>query len=327
MQKWKIKAIVQKIISYLPYKHRINYLFQKYVTKGVILNDEYLEIKLRLVHYHIKYFRKYYKRDKPRRLNNQRGKSKFVCFELGSGWYPIIPVSMYLTGAGKIISLDILPWMTKKTIIKTIKKFQEWRETIDNDSDVNKLEKYLKYIDEDRWKKLAQIIEKAEKLNLKDICQEINLELQIKDVRNTDYEEQSIDLICSNNTFEHIYPEVLRGILKEFRRLIKPNGVMIHFIDMSDHFAHFDKSITIYNFLKYSDRQWRIIDNSIQRQNRMRFRDYKQMYRELEIPVTEEDYISGDIKKLEEINLDGKFKKYSKEELAISHGYLITLGT
>lgn len=315
MQKWKIKAIVQKIISYLPYKHRINYLFQKYVTKGVILNDEYLELKLRLVHNHIKYFRKYYKRDK----------SKFVCFELGSGWYPIIPVSMYLTGAGKIISLDILSWMTKKTIIKTIKKFQEWRETIDNNSDVNKLEKYLKYIDEDRWKKLAQIIEKAKKLNLKDICQEINLELQIKDVRNTDYEEQSIDLICSNNTFEHIYPEVLRGILKKFRRLIKPNGVMIHFIDMSDHFAHFDKSITIYNFLKYNDRQWRIIDNSIQRQNRMRFRDYKQMYRELEIPVTEEDYISGDIKKLEEIILDGKFKKYSKEELAISHGYLISL--
>ena len=41
MKKWKQKAIVQKIISYLPFGQNINYLFQKYVTKGENLNDEY----------------------------------------------------------------------------------------------------------------------------------------------------------------------------------------------------------------------------------------------------------------------------------------------
>ena len=36
-----MKAIVQKTISYLPYSNRINYIFQKYVTKGINRTDNY----------------------------------------------------------------------------------------------------------------------------------------------------------------------------------------------------------------------------------------------------------------------------------------------
>ncbi len=60
----------------------------------------------------------------------------------------------------------------------------------------------------------------------------------------------SVDFICSNNTFEHIPADILSAILREFKRVIKPGGLMSHFIDMSDHFAHFDSRITIYNFLE-----------------------------------------------------------------------------
>ena len=63
-------------------------------------------------------------------------------------------------------------------------------------------------------------------------------------------QKESVDFICSNNTFEHIPQEILRDILVEFKRVLHPNGLMSHFIDMSDHFAHFDSRITIYNFLQ-----------------------------------------------------------------------------
>ena len=43
--KWQMKAIAQKAISFLPKKEKINYWFQKNITKGVTLTDEYFEFQ------------------------------------------------------------------------------------------------------------------------------------------------------------------------------------------------------------------------------------------------------------------------------------------
>jgi len=83
-------------------------------------------------------------------------------------------------------------------------------------------------------------------------------------------EDNNIQLISSNNTYEHIYPEVLGGIIQRMWALLAPGGIMSHFIDMSDHFAHMDRGIDIYNFLRFSEKQWDLIDNRIQPQNRWR---------------------------------------------------------
>jgi len=40
--KWMLKAVVQKLIAFFPQREKINYLLQKYVTKGVELTDTYL---------------------------------------------------------------------------------------------------------------------------------------------------------------------------------------------------------------------------------------------------------------------------------------------
>ena len=60
------------------------------------------------------------------------------------------------------------------------------------------------------------------------------------------------------------------GISSKVQTDWKPDGLHSHFIDMSDHFAHMDSSISIYHFLRYSEAQWKRIDNSIQPQNRWR---------------------------------------------------------
>lgn len=130
--------------------------------------------------------------------------------------------------------------------------------------------------------------------------------------------------MCSNNTFEHIPKIILIDILKEFKRLLKADGVMSHFIDLSDHFAHFDTSITTYNFLKFSEKQWDLIDNSIQPQNRMRWADYKKMYADLNIAIKIEETRPGDLAALNTITVDKGFAHLSKVELAISHGYLVS---
>ncbi len=306
MKKWILKAIVQKTISYLPQKEKINYLFQKYVTKGVLLNDEYFELKLIAVKDHIDYFNKF----------KEEGSSQAEILELGTGWYPIVPLSLYLIGENRISSIDTQNWLTKDRFVITIEKFVEWKEN-------GKVAKFLQ-IKPEKWEKLMNIYENRDQLSLNEIIDSLEFNFVIGDARKMDCRDGTYDFICSNNTFEHIPEEILVGILREFKRVLKNNGVMSHFIDMSDHFAHFDKSINIYNFLQFSESQWGWIDNGIQPQNRLRFKDYIAMYNQLGITIVHEEIRDGDIDLLNRINLDSKFKSYSSKELAISHGYLIS---
>src|SRR4029078_511022 len=134
----------------------------------------------------------------------------------------------------------------------TLKKFMECY-------DSGKLRSYVDFIPE-RFNTLKTILNEYEKYSLNDVLSKLNIFYLIEDARSLSLADNSIDLVNSNNTFEHIYPEILIPILKDFKRVVKKDGVMSHFIDMSDHFAHFDKSINIYNFLRFTDAQWNRID-------------------------------------------------------------------
>ncbi len=306
MKKWILKAIIQKTISYLPFSHKINYIFQKYVTKGVYLTDEYFYDRLGHAREHLKSFSKYTDKNIPE-----------SCLEIGTGWYPIIPISFYLVGSEKIYSVDISFLTSKARISTTLHKFVE---CYDN----NKLSEYINFIPE-RYENAKNILAEYEKLSLEEILKKLNIVYLIEDARKLSLAENSIDLVNSNNTFEHIYPEILIPILKDFRRVVKKQGgVMSHFIDMSDHFAHFDKSITIYNFLQFSDKQWKWIDNSIQPQSRIRIYDYKQIFADLKIPITEESLREGNIEELKSVKLSNNFLNKPFNEVVVSHCHFVS---
>ncbi|MCT4622932.1 MAG: class I SAM-dependent methyltransferase [Schleiferiaceae bacterium] len=303
---WRHKAFIQKFISVFPNHEKLNYIFQKRVTKAVFLDDQHFGWKVEHARDHIAYFNE---------NGSPNAESKVV--ELGTGWYPIIPMLFFLTKTGKVMSYDIQNWMTKDNQLATIKKLKEWK-------DNGKLESYISDIDEANWKVLLDVLSNPEQYSFEDINQVIGLSIHLKDASQSGLKEDSIDFICSNNTFEHIYPGVLKSILSEFKRIIKPEGVMSHFIDMSDHFAHSDPSITIYNFLGFSKKQWDFIDNKIQPQNRLRFKDFISIYNDLGIPVTETETREGDLDALKRTKVHPEFAGYSAEELAISHCYIVS---
>jgi ubiquinone/menaquinone biosynthesis C-methylase UbiE len=306
ISKWIIKAIVQKSVSYMPGSQKINFFFQKHVTRGVHLTDEHFGQKLHHARDHYKYLLQY-----------SKAQSGLTILELGTGWYPIVPLLFYLTSSGNVISIDIQGWMTRETQRLTILKMKEWRER-------GLIDDLLPVIDEKRWAQIMDIVRDPLSYDRARINEIIGLTPLLEDARRLKLADNSIDFICSNNTLEHIPEDILRDILPEFRRVLKPDGVMSHFIDMSDHFAHFDPRITIYNFLKYSRKQWKMIDNRIQPQNRMRFRDYKEIFREAGFPVTAEVLQEGNLEELINIRIHPEFSGYTIRELAISHATLIS---
>ena len=147
----------------------------------------------------------------------------------------------------------------------------------------------------------------------------------VMDARKRHLPDASIDLVTSNNTLEHIYPNVLEGILEKLKLLCKNGGVMSHFIDLSDHFAHMDTSITIYNFLRFSDAQWKWIDNSIQPMNRMRIYDYRNLYKKLSIPITEEINREINMDDYRKVKVHPTFLSHSEIENAVSHSWLVSV--
>jgi SAM-dependent methyltransferase len=306
MKKWVLKAVVQKGISYLPGGHKINYLFQKYVTKGVNLSDEYFFDRLSHAREHIE---SYEKLSPNTHLN--------TTLEIGTGWYPVVPISLFLYGVQNIYSIDISALLNKKFLKVAIGRILD----AGNKGDLGR---YVK-VSPDRLAELKKIYEGYDNMEIEDILKAIKLTYVLKDARNTGFPDKQFDLISSNNTFEHIYPNILEGILKEFKRIIRQGGIMSHSIDMSDHFAHFDKSISVFNFLQYTDSQWKMIDNSIQPQSRLRVTEYKDMYRLLGIPITTEKLIRGNIDEIKKLELSEKYTSDSLDDIAVTHCHFASL--
>lgn len=306
MKRWVQKAIVQKTISYLPFSHRINYLFQKFVTRGVYLSDEYLIGRLEHARNHLHYYHKY-----------TGNKSPGICLEIGTGWYPVVPVCFFLSGSDKIYSVDITFLTSKTRLHTTLTRIYDYYQS-------GKLGEYIQVLPS-RLQAVENILQHFDNITLDEVLRKLHIHYVIGDARKLPLPDNSIDLVNSNNTFEHIYPAILKPILLEFKRVVKKKaGVMSHAIDMSDHFAHFDKSINIYNFLRFSDSQWKWIDNFIQPQSRLRMYDYRNMYKDLNIPTTELSFEKGDVELLNQIPLSPEYQSATAGENAVSHCHIVS---
>jgi hypothetical protein len=300
---WTLKAAIQKAISLAPASHRVNYLFQRYVTGGVELDERFLDDRLTHLRSHLTGYREIAGRPHPR-----------TTLELGTGWYPVVPIALHLAGADRINTVDITPLTTRERTLATVEALLELHGS-------GRLSEYL-FAHPERVRALEGVRAEAEGLSNEAILERLGVRLLVTDARNLPLPDGSIDLVHSNNTFEHVPPAVLAGILAEFDRVAAPGSVQSHFIDMSDHFAHLDKSITIYNYLRFSDRAWRLIDNDVQPQNRLRYGDYTRMYQELGLPVVKEFHRPGDVEALASVPLHASYRDRDPAELAISHCHL-----
>lgn len=122
--------------------------------------------------------------------------------------------------------------------------------------------------------------------------------------------------------------------MKEAKRILKKNGIAIHFIDLSDHFQHQhqhqhqDKSITSINYLRYSEKEWgKIAGNEFAYCNRLRTSDYFGLFDEVGFDVcrkkVQEDKEAR--RSMEDgFMIDEKFRGYSVDDLCAT-GLRVTL--
>ncbi|MFT3747649.1 MAG: class I SAM-dependent methyltransferase [Agriterribacter sp.] len=289
---FKYKCYLQRFFSAVPEGEKLNYLFQRYVSKSLpSSNKRFLEKVGDAVNHHNN-FKQY----------NQLKDFSNRYYEFGAGWTLVIPLAMSFLDF-EIYCVDIRKLIIPELIQDSIKKFKQNSSVLPFDISGKKFaeapsKKILKYLDD-----TFQLKYEAP-----------------QDARATRFEDNTFDFMSSSVTMEHIPENDNLLILKECHRILNKGGILSVKIDYKDHWSYFDKSISIYNFLQYSEQDWKKYNPSLHYQNRMRHSDYMRIINQSGFEVVKEvPFLPSeeDKKKLAATKLDKHFQNYTFDDLGI----------
>lgn len=302
---WLLKAGVQGAISLVPGRHRLNALLQEHVTRSLTLSEDVFATKVAQCGHHLARFRE---------VRGEEGLPGAV-LELGTGWYPIVPIGLALAGAGGITTLDVSSLTDADRTRRTLELYAVWLSS-------GRLAGALPGIDAARAEQVLSAAREADSASAGDLLASVGVRALVGDGRTTGLPDGAIELIVSNNTFEHIPPAVLPAIMAELRRVSSRGAVMDLFVDISDHYAHFDHSISEFNYLRYPPRAWRLFNNRLQYQSRLRASDYRRLVADAGFTVVAEEAQLGAAEELAAIPLAPQFRHYDRDDLLILRMWL-----
>ena len=225
------------------------------------------------------------------------------------------PLAYWLMGAKSTITMDLNRYVKDELVVESLDYIAG------NESDVREM--FGPLLQESRLDELLGF-HRSNNFQLDRFLELCRIEYRAPaDAGETGLPAGSIDFHTSRSVFEHIPEDDLKRILTEGRRIVSANGLFVHRVDYSDHFAHSDSSISTINFLQYSDREWqKIAGNRYMYMNRLRHDEFvalfeEQGHRMLTIePTVDDDAMallqSGDFE------LDQRFESTPVDVLAIT---------
>jgi len=226
--------------------------------------------------------------------------------EIGTGWFPVLPVCFVLAGAESVVTLDIVPHLTEAGMYRLLRTLR---------AHIPSIAKASGLTPESIRNRLELI---ANQPNLAEILRSGSIEYRApEEAGNVGLEPNSIDMIYSNSVLEHVTREALGEIMRESLRILKPGGIVMHNVACNDHYAHFDKSISYVNYLKYSETAWQLWNNSLQFQNRLRASEFLQSAQDagLEIIARRTHVCPGTHEAIRTMTIAPEFRAFSEEDL------------
>lgn len=252
---WKVKANIQRLCAALPASEAVYYLLQSRV--GVFRKDP----------------------DPMPNLQDAAGLLAELPFpvdgkrvmEVGTGRRIDMPIAFFLAGAEAVDTVDLYRYLKPELVFGSIRNMLRQREAV--------CRLFQPWAARPVLERRLDLIASATSFDALSEATGIRYHAPA-DARRTSLADGTVDLHFSYTVFEHIPGDVLRDILVEARRVLRPDtGVACHHIDMSDHFVQVDPAISKVNFLRYEDAEWsRYNDNQFAYHNRLRAADYEKIY-------------------------------------------------
>ncbi len=306
MPSWLLKSAIHRAISLLPQSQKYNEWFQEHVTKSLGLEAGPFEFRLN-------YCRRYLEDFLQVRPECAAG---FTALELGTGWYPIVPIGLFLCGATDIWSFDICPLLRRERLRTLLNLFCDYDRQ-------GKLQTFLPALRPERMARLREAAKLIDSETPEALLEKLNLHVLVRDAQNTGLPAKSVDLFFSCVVLEHIPAPIQLSLNREFLRVASPRAVLIEFVDLKDQYAAFDKSVSIFNFLKFSPGAWKWLNSPLIPQWRLRVSDLRGFLRDTGWEIVKEVNTVAAATELERVRLAPEFQKYSREDLLVVETWLV----
>ncbi len=189
--------------------------------------------------------------------------------EVGTGRRLNLPLSLWLQGASEVTTVDLNPYLRPELVQEDLRQMRDERARVEA--------LFGERLDAARLDTLLALADDFDLGRLLDTC---SIRYHSPgDAARVALEDGSIDLHVSYEVFEHIPAPVLEAILREGSRLLSARGLLVHYIDFSDHFSHSDPQIGPINFLQYGERAFGLLaGNRYMYMNRLRLDDFQEIY-------------------------------------------------
>jgi len=292
---WRIKALTQKGLSYTPCGEVLNTYLQRYLG-GLRHFDQEVEGKISDWLLAMEYIHE---------VGGSVENADMV--EIGTGWFPTLPVCFALAGMNSCETYDLNPHLHPKMTFAMLRL----------------LGSHIPRIAGCARRPITAVRQDYEYLMESRTLEELLARARIRyhapaDASQTDLGIKSIDLLFSNSVLEHVPRHAIVGLFSESQRVLKPSGLAVHCVNCGDHYAYFDQNITAINYLQYSSSEWQLWNNDLLFQNRLRPQDFLQIASQTGFSVLtvkqkpNPKVLAG----LASMKVADDFAKYSLEELA-----------
>ncbi len=230
--------------------------------------------------------------------------------EIGSGWHPILAMTFLAAGAECVTLTDVERLLDKRLVRSAIDFVLTHRDRLAGRFNADSADR-LKIDDGD----------------LPEMLKQLGLGYCVP-YRTETFPDRSFNTVVSCSVLEHIAPETLEKMVVDFRRILVPGGSMVHFIDYSDHYAMYDKSLSRCNFLRYEDWIWRLCCiNPQSYHNRLRHSDYVAMFQRYGFTISYEWRLSREKEQREiaTMTLSSRFIGRDIDDLAAVGGHFVLI--
>ena len=244
---WILKAVALNLMSRLPLHEQAHFHLQRLLGKHRLDAPEMFRRALELFG-----------------LLRHAGVSVegAAVLEIGTGWFPFVPVMAHLLGAAEVVTVDIHPWLKRRNLVRTIEslggRLVALAETTRCDPAIVR----------ERHQSMRLLARKARSLS--EMLDALHIRYLKKcDITRGGLENDSMDVVLSSNVLEHVPPATLSRMHREIARLLREKGYAVHRFNPGDHFEGFTGSSI--HFLRYGERSWRWLGGyGLSYHNRMR---------------------------------------------------------
>jgi Methyltransferase domain len=294
---WRLKGLIQKVLSTVPGGEHLNDGLQKrfgglrHFEQNIASKVDDWKLSIRYLH------------DVG---CNVRGA---IFVEIGTGWYPTLPICFNLIGVERVITYDTVRHMDEALTFHMLAELERHLDSIAEASGISSDEV------RDRYRTLLQA------KGIDSLLKLAQIEYYAPtDARVTSLVSNSVDLVFSNSVMQQVPKDVIRGLMNESMRILRPGALALHNVGCSDQYAFVDRGISFVNYLQYSEPKWRKWNNSLQYQNRLRASEFLDLAGDagLEVIYKRTAIRPGTREALFTLKIAAEFERFSREDLAIT---------